>query len=82
MAFVVLDELTAKASNEFAQFLDFKPRFASKFFPMVYGEDYLGSYAMGAKPGDGPEIETQAVDPGLLSGVGKSAIGGKARAHV
>jgi hypothetical protein len=70
MAFVVLDEFTAKAGNEFTQLLDFEPRFAPKFLPVVYREDYLSSDTVRTEPGDGPQVETQAIGPAPFPGVG------------
>ena len=70
MALAVLDEAAAKAGEQFTQLLDFEPGLAAELFSVVDGEDDFSGDAMRSKPGDDPEVETQAVGPGALAGVG------------
>ena len=61
MAFAILNEPTAKASDEFSQLLDLDPRLAAELLTVVDGEDNMGGDAVGSQPGDDPEVKAEAL---------------------
>ena len=54
MSFVILNQLTAETSDEFAQLSDFQPGFPAEFFAIIDGEDDLTFDPMGTQLGDDP----------------------------
>jgi len=70
MAFTILNEATAEASDEFTQLLNLEPRLAAELLTVVDSEDDLGSDTVGSQPGDHPQVEAEAIGPGALTGVG------------
>ena len=66
---VVLDQLAAEASDQLAQLGDLQPGLPAELLAVIDGEDDFSAHTMGAKPGDDPQVPTEAVGPRLLSGV-------------
>src|SRR3989304_8198381 len=70
VSLVILDQLAAEAGDELTQLLHLQPGLAAKLLTVVDGEGDGGVNAVAAEPGYGPEVEAEAVGPGLRAGGG------------